>query len=258
MSDKLINSFKRKILEVSTISGEGHISTAFSILDILWVLYDQILNVTPDKITDPERDRFVLSKGHSSIGLYVILAEKGFITKETLDTFAKFDSSLGGHPDRTKIPGVETSTGSLGHGLPMAVGLALGMKIRKQRSRVFTIIGDGECNEGTVWESALLSAHHKLNNLYCIVDYNHSNDRSLVLGDIRKKFESFNWHTIEIDGHNHEEIFKALSYKSTDKPIVIIANTVKGKGVKSMEHNPEWHHKSPNPEELEALIKELE
>lgn len=248
---------KKKILEIATLSQEGHISTAFSILDILWVLYDQVLNVTPENVTHPERDRLVLSKGHASIGLYVVLAEKGFITQKILETFGKFESPLGGHPDRTKIPGVETSTGSLGHGLPMAVGIALGMKIRKQKGRVYAIIGDGECNEGTIWESALLSSQHKLNNLYCIVDYNHSNDRSITLGDLKKKFDSFGFHTISIDGHNQKEIFKALTYVSKDKPTAIIAKTIKGKGVKSMEHNPEWHHKSPKPEELDALIREL-
>ncbi len=248
---------KRKILELATKSGEGHISTAFSALDILWVLYDKVLDVAPHRVNDPERDRFVLSKGHSSIGLYVILAEKCYITSETLDTFGHFDSPLGGHPDRTKVPGVETSTGSLGHGMPMAVGLALALKIRKQRGRVYTMIGDGECNEGTIWESALLAAQHKLSNLYCVVDYNHSNDRSIALGDLANKFESFGWQTISINGHDHEAIFRALTTKGSDKPIAIIADTIKGKGVKSMEHNPEWHHKSPKPEELEALIKEL-
>ncbi|HVU06297.1 MAG TPA: transketolase [Candidatus Paceibacterota bacterium] len=247
---------KRKILEIATKSGEGHISTAFSILEILWVLYDRVLNISPETVSHPDRDRFVLSKGHASIGLYAVLAEKGFITEETLHSFGRFDSILGGHPDRTKVPGVETSTGSLGHGFPMAVGLALAMKIRKQKGRVYTIIGDGECNEGTVWESALLAPHQKLDNLCCIVDYNHSNDRSLVLGDVEAKFKSFGWHTIAIDGHDEEAIYKALTAKS-ERPIAVIAATIKGKGVKSMEHNPEWHHKSPKPEELEAFLKEL-
>jgi transketolase len=249
---------KKKILEIATLSQEGHVSPAFSVLDILWVLYDKVLNVTPNNVKHPDRDRLVLSKGHSSIGLYVVLAEKGFITHSILESFGKFDSLLGGHPDRTKIPGVETSTGSLGHGLPMAVGITLGMKIRKQKGRVYAIVGDGECNEGTIWESALLATQHKLNNLYCIVDYNHSNDRSIALGDLKKKFEAFGFHSISIDGHDQAQIYKALTTTNADKPIAIIAETIKGKGLKSMEHNPEWHHKSPKPEELEALIKELE
>jgi transketolase len=225
-------------------------------MDILWVLYDRVLNVTPKTANDPERDRFVLSKGHASIGLYVVLAEKGFIDQSTLESFGHFDSMLGGHPDRTKIPGVETSTGSLGHGFPMAVGLALAMKIRKQKGRVYTIIGDGECNEGTVWESALLAPHQRLDNLSCVIDYNHSNDRSLILGDLEAKFKAFGWHTISIDGHDHDAIYKAFTTKS-DKPVAIIAETIKGKGIKSMEHNPEWHHKSPKSDELEAFLKEL-
>lgn len=253
-----MRELKKTILQLATISREGHISTAFSALDILWVLYDRVLKVDPKNPNFQDRDSFVLSKGHASIGLYVVLAEKGFITQEELQSFGKFDSKLGGHPDRTKIPGVETSTGSLGHGMPMAVGIAMAMKIQKRRNKVYVLIGDGECNEGTIWESALLAAQHKLANLYCIVDYNHSNDRSISLGDIGKKFESFGWDTAIIDGHDHAQIYSALAAKGTDRPLAIIANTVKGKGVKSMEHNPEWHHKSPKPEELEALLKELE
>lgn len=236
---------------------EGHIPAAFSILDILWVLYDRVLHITPDKQNDPKRNRFILSKGHASIGLYVILAEKGFISQKTLKSFGTFDSCLGGHPDRTKVPGVEASTGSLGHGLPMAVGLALGAKIKKQSSKVYVIVGDGECNEGTIWESAMLAAHHKLNNLYCIVDHNHSGDLALNHGDIRKKFEAFGWQAVSIHGHDQKEIYKALTQKSTVKPVAIIAETIKGNGCKIMENNPEWTHKYPNPAELEKILKEL-
>jgi transketolase len=249
---------KRKIIEIATKSQEGHIASAFSILDILWVLYDKVLNISPETVDRPERDILVLSKGHSSIGLYAVLAEKGFIKRKIFETFAQFESVLGGHPDRTKIPGIEASTGSLGHGFPMAVGIALAKKIRKQKGKVYAIVGDGECNEGTIWESALLAAYYKLKNLYCVVDYNHSNDRSLVLGNLKAKFESFGWRTVAIDGHSHKEIYKALTQKSKDKPIAIIAETIKGKGVKRMEHNPEWHHKAPKPEELKIILKELE
>ncbi|MEK7607402.1 MAG: transketolase [Patescibacteria group bacterium] len=245
---------KRKILEMAVKAGEGHIPSAFSVLDILWVLYDRVLDTRPHT---KGNDHFILSKGHSSMGLYIVLAEKGFIQKDILETLGKFESILGGHPDRTKMSDIEASTGSLGHGLPMAVGLALGMRIKKEIGRVYTIIGDGECNEGTIWESALLASHHRLNNLYCIVDYNHSGDRALSLGDLRAKFESFGWDSVSIDGHNHDEIYKILTKKSDVKPMAIIANTVKGKGLKVMENNHEWHHKTPKYEELMAFMEEL-
>lgn len=239
------------------MANEGHIPAAFSILDILWVLYDRVLNITPKTVNNPNRNRFILSKGHASIGLYVVLAEKGFISQKTLERFGRFGSCLGGHPDRTKVPGVEASTGSLGHGLPMAVGLALGAKIKKQKSKVYVIVGDGECNEGTIWESAMLAAHNKLNNLYCIVDYNHSGDQTLDLGDIREKFKAFGWQAVSINGHNQKAVYRALTQKSDDQPIAIIAETIKGKGLKIMENNPEWTHKYPKLEELGKFLKEV-
>ncbi len=249
---------RKKIIEIAARAGEGHIPSAFSILDLLWVLYDRVLNITPEKADDPDRDRLILSKGHASLGLYAVLAEKGFIETEELESFGKFDSSLGGHPDRNKIKGVEASTGSLGHGMPMAVGLALGMKIKEEPGKVYVIIGDGESNEGTIWESAMLASHHKLDNLYCIIDYNHSGDRALVLGDLRKKFESFGWKTSSINGHNHDEIYEALSQKSSGQPKAIIAETIKGYGSNVMENNHEWHHKSPKEEELKKILSELD
>ena len=248
---------KEKILRTATAAQEGHIPAAFSILDIVWVLYDRVLTVTPGTMHDLDRDRFILSKGHASIGLYVVLAEKGFFNWDQLSNFGKFGSIFGGHPDRTKVPGVEASTGSLGHGFPMAVGLALGAKIKKKSSKVYVIVGDGECNEGTVWESAMLGAHHKLDNLYCIVDHNHSGDGPMNPQDMRQKFEAFGWHAVRINGHDHEEIYKALTHKSDGKPIAIIAETIKGNGVKIMENSAEWTHKYPTPEQLETMIQEL-
>lgn len=253
-----MNHLRAKIIAMASASGEGHVPSAFSILDILWVLYDRVLNITAHNIDDPERNRFILSKGHASIGLYVVLAEKGIIDPKLLDRYCKFDNPLGGHPDRTKVPGVESSTGSLGHGLPMAVGLALGAKIKKSPAKVYAIVGDGECNEGTIWEAAMLAAHHKLDNLYCIVDYNHSSDRALVLGDLRSKFEAFGWQTTSIDGHDQEMIYQALTKTGEGQPLAIIANTIKGRGLKIMENNTEWHHKSPNEEQKKAMLQELQ
>ncbi len=252
-----INELRRSIIESAFHAGEGHIASALSILDILYVLYDSILNIDPKDLTNPTRDRFFLSKGHASLGLYAVLAQNGFIDKEEMKTFGRFRSVLGGHPDRNKIPGVEASTGSLGHGLPMAIGTALGLKIKNLKSKVFAIIGDGEANEGTIWESALLGSHHKLDNLCVIVDYNHSTDRALDMGDIGRKFESFGWDSINVDGHNHNELKEALAKKHSGKPLVIIAKTVKGRGIKMMEHNPEWHHKSPSVEELNKILNEI-
>ncbi len=254
---KKIQDMKKKILEMSYNSREGHIASSFSILDILWVLYNDILNYNIKNTKDPNRDMFILSKGHASLGLYVILAEKGFFKRELLDTFCKYNSILGGHPNRIKTPGVEASTGSLGHGMPIATGIALGFKIQNKKQKVFTLIGDGECNEGTIWESALLARQHKLDNLCCIVDNNLSTERALSINNIAEKFKSFGWKCLTIDGHNHKEIKKALKTKTVGKPLVIIANTTKGFGLKIMENNPEWHHKSPNKDEFEMLSKEL-
>jgi transketolase len=252
-----MNELKKKIIKLATSTQEGHIPAAFSILDLLWVLYDRVLGVTPENITDPDRNRFVLSKGHASIGLYMVLAEKGFFKPEELNNFGKFDSPFGGHPDRTRVRGAEASTGSLGHGFPMSVGLALGAKIKKKPSKVYVIVGDGECNEGTIWEAAMLAAHHKLDNLYCIVDQNHSGDQPMNPGDMRQKFESFGWQAVRINGHDHEEIYRALTQKSDGKPIAIIAETIKGKGIKIMENNAEWTHKYPTPDQLAAMMEEL-
>lgn len=255
MREKIIN-LKKKILETSFSANEGHIPSAFSVLDILWVLYDRVLKIDPANPDDEYRDRLIVSKGHSSLGIYAVLAEKGFFSISELSDFCKFDSILGGHPDRNKVPGVEASTGSLGHGLPMAIGVALGLKIKKINSRVFTIIGDGECNEGTIWESLMLAAHHNLSNLTCIVDYNHSTDRALKVGDLAKKFAAFGWKSLIIDGHHHEEIFEALN-KTSNSPIAIIAETIKGYGCKTMESNPAWHHRAPGDEEIKTMLEEI-
>ena len=185
------------------------------------------------------------------------MANKNFFSFSEFKNFGKFGSILGGHPDRNKIPGIEASTGSLGHGLPLAIGIALGLKIKKLKNKVFVIIGDGECNEGTIWESSLLASHHNLSNLTCIIDHNHSTDRALKIDNLSTKFKSFGWETITINGHNHEEIYNALSQKHNKKPMMIIAETIKGNGIKIMENNPEWHHKSPNSDELKLILEKI-
>jgi transketolase len=235
----------KRIVDISYKSKEGHIGSSLSILNILYTLYGKILK---------ESDHFILSKGHASLGLYTILEHFNKLDGN-LDSFCEFDSNLGGHPSN-KIKNVTASTGSLGHGLPMGVGIALGEKIKKNDNKIYVIIGDGESNEGTIWESALLASNHKLDNLYCIMDYNRSNDRALKLDDLIAKFNSFGWYTIEINGHVNNEIEKALSTKS-DKPVFILANTIKGNGIKIMENNPEWHHKSPTSENYNEIIKSI-
>jgi transketolase len=244
----IISQLKKRILEMSHKAHEGHIPSAFSILDILWVLYDKILK--PD-------DKFILSKGHGCMALYVVLAEKGIISKGELDTFCEFDSNLGGHPDSNKVAGVLASTGSLGHGLPIAVGMAMAFKINKNPARVYCLIGDGECNEGSIWEAVMIASHQRLDNITCIVDYNHSTDRALRLGNLGNKFSAFGWAVCDINGHDHNLLYQFISPIVEGRPTVVIANTIKGKGIDRMESNPEWHHKSPTKEELTEMIRKL-
>jgi len=244
-----MNKIIQRIVELSYKSKEGHLGSSLSVLDILYILYKHF--IVP-KTND--RNRFILSKGHASLGLYVIL--ENFNLLDNLDTFCKFDSKIGGHPSHI-LDEVEASTGSLGHGLPIAIGMALAYKINNYKSHIFVVVGDGEMNEGSIWEGLLLAAQHKLNNITCILDYNRSNDRALKLDNVVDKINAFNWNCIEINGHDHQSILDSLSAKHEEKPTFIVANTVKGKGISFMENNPEWHHKSPNEEEYQKILQEL-
>jgi transketolase len=185
-----------------------------------------------------------------------VLEEKQFFSRNLLNSFCKYNSVFGGHPDTNKIAGVECSTGSLGHGFPFATGLAYGNKLLKNNSKIISLIGDGECNEGSVWESCLLASHHNLDNLICIIDHNRSTDRALSVDNLAYKFNAFGWKALVINGHSHKEIMKALLTKSK-KPIAIIANTIKGHGIKFMENNTEWHHKNINSDLLRKIKIEL-
>lgn len=246
----MLKKLRKNILQAAYKAQEGHIPSAFSILDIIWVLYDEVLK---------PKDKFILSKGQGGLALYAVLAEKGIISKkDLLNHCCEYDSPFGGHPDRNKLKEIEASTGSLGHGLPIAIGMTMAGRIKQSKNRIYCLIGDGETNEGSIWESAMLATHHKLSQLCCIVDYNHSTDRALDLGDIGAKFAAFGWKVIEIDGHNHNEIKRALQYFDEQKPTCIVARTIKGKGCSSMENNPAWHHRAPTKEEYQALIKEIE
>ena len=255
--NKIISKLCYRICELSHNAQEGHVPSSLSVLDIVWVLYSKILKLSLIKKKSKNRDFFIMSKGHGCLAQYAVLEKLNFFNKKDLNSFGSYNSAFGGHPDTNKINGVEASTGSLGHGFPFASGIAYANKLKKYKSRVYVLIGDGECNEGTIWETCLLASHHHLNNLVCIVDKNKSTDRALKIDNLEKKFKSFGFYTVTIDGHSPSELTKALKIKSK-KPMAIIANTIKGKGVKIMERNQhEWHHKSIDKNMLIKLKTEL-
>jgi transketolase len=251
---------RRKIVEIIHNAGEGHIPSSFSIVDIVNHLYERVLQYRADDPKWPDRDYFVLSKGHGCAGLYVVLHKFGFLTDEDLEKYSQKDGRLGGHPDVTSVPGAEASTGSLGHGFPTAVGIALGLRIQGRSNRVFALLGDGECNEGTIWESALVAAKQQLGNLVAIVDLNGSAAQILPVDPLSDKWRAFGWDAIDIDGHDPVQLaaaFDGLTYSPQGTPRVIVAHTVKGKGVSFVEGHGPWHHKIPNATELAALYQEL-
>ena len=210
-----------KRLMTEQTGDEKHDDSARSTLDVIWILYDRVLRYDQKNPRSQDRDRFVLSKGHGPEGLYAVLADKGFFPFSELKTFMQWDSMLGSHPDRNKVPGVEASTGSLGHGLPMGVGMALGLRIKKSDRRVIVLIGDGECNEGSIWEAILLAGNRQLSNLTCVIINNHTS--SLNLGDLALKFAAFGWAATTINGRSHEQIYEALSYTDNTRPTAVIA-----------------------------------
>jgi transketolase len=262
--EKKANEIRKGILEAVYSGKSGHPGGSLSIADILAVLYFNEMNVDPKNPNWEDRDRLVLSKGHCSPALYSALAIKGYFDVEDLNTFRKFGSKLQGHPDMNKIPGVDMTTGSLGQGLSCANGMAIAGKLDKKNYRVYAILGDGEIEEGQVWEAAMASNKYKLDNLCVIVDNNNLQidgtiEEVISLNLIDKKFESFGFATITIDGNNIENILEALSKAKNikGKPTCIIAKTVKGKGVSFMENQVGWHGKAPNDEEYNLAMEEL-
>lgn len=259
---RIIKDLKKRILVASHRAREGHIASAFSILDIVYVLYSNHVKVDPLNPDSSDRDYFILSKGHGCLALYAVLANRGFFSLEDLNTFCGLHSNLGGHPDRLKVPGVEASTGSLGHGLPIAVGMALGLKASgRDTQRVYCLVGDGELNEGSNWEALLQAEQNKLDNLTVVVDHNSSTTRSVEYrAGLMQRIRSFGCITYTVsDGHCHTDLNTAFGRALVPgMPTVVVAHTVKGKGLKTMENNHEWHHKSPSADELEIFIKELE
>ncbi len=257
---------RRNILMMIHNAKSGHPGGSLSSVDILNVLFTRVMRHYPEGEFNPNykyRDRFILSKGHASPALYAVLAECGYIKEEDLLTFRKLGSKLQGHPSSRLLRGVEVSTGSLGQGLSIGCGMALGLKLDQINSKIYVYMGDGEIEEGSVWEAAMNASHNKLNNIIAFVDRNKlqidgSTENIKSIGNIKEKFSAFGWNTKEIDGHDINEIYNAIiNAQNSDKPYLIVANTIKGKGVSFMENNAGWHGKAPNDEELQTALNEL-
>ena len=262
--ENIANEIRISIIEQIYNAQSGHPGGSLSCADILAVLYFNQMNIDPKKPEAKERDRFVLSKGHCSPALYATLAQKGYFSKDLLKSFRKIDSNLQGHPDINKVPGVDMTTGSLGQGLSVSVGMAISSKMESAGFRVYCLVGDGEIEEGQIWEAAMSASKNKLDNLCVILDHNGLQIDGKVedvggLIEIKEKFESFGFNVIEVDGHNIESLIYAFNSAKQKKgmPSVIIANTIKGKGVSFMENEVSWHGKAPNEEQYKQAISEL-
>ena len=263
--EKHANSIRKSIVTEVFYAQSGHPGGSLSAADIITSLYFEELDINEDNLNSIDRDRFVLSKGHASPALYAAFAEKGWIEKEELKTFRHLGSRLQGHPSMRALPGVDMSTGSLGQGISCAVGMALANKLDKNDHRIYTLCGDGECQEGQVWEAIMAAAHHKLDNLCIIIDNNNLQidgkvEDVMSIYPLNEKMKAFNCHVIEIDGHDFDQIRAAFkeARETKGQPTVIIAKTIKGKGVSFMENQAGWHGVAPNEEQYHAAIKELE
>jgi len=264
--DRRSRGLRRQIVRMLHAAGRGHVGSAFSVMEILRVLYDDVLRYNPQDPRWPQRDRCILSKGHGCLALYVLLADKGFFPDDELWKFCKSDGILGGHPEYGRVPGVEASTGSLGHGLSIGIGFALNARYEGAEYRTFVVVSDGESNEGSLWEAALCASKHKLSSLTVLVDYNKQQSYGttcevLDLEPFEDKWRAFGFATEEVDGHDLKQLHVALARTPfhPDKPSAIICHTVKGKGVTFVERNLHWHHKNnPTDEEIRAMLAELE
>jgi transketolase len=258
--------FRKRIVKMLGSAKRGHVGSAFSVLEILRVLYDDVLNFKAEEPRWPSRDRCILSKGHGCLALYVVLADHGFFPEEHLWRSCRSDAILGGHPEYGKVPGVEASTGSLGHGLAIGVGFALNARYEKAAYRTFVVVGDGESNEGAIWESALCASKHRLSNLTVLVDYNEqqsygSTHEVLELEPFADKWRAFGFAVAEVDGHDVGQLREVLQRVPLDdgKPTAIICHTIKGKGVSFVENNMAWHHKNnPSEAEIADMVAELD
>lgn len=264
-SEQLAWKIRRHGIEMTNLSGGSHIGSILSVSDIVAVLYNDIANLDPKEPKKPDRDRIILSKGHAGAAIYAALAEKGFFDTSILKTHYQNGSNLSGHVSHKGVPGVEISTGSLGHGLSIGSGMAYAAKKDNKNHKVFVILGDGENDEGAIWEAALVSHHFKLDNLIAVVDYNKMQsldfvEKTISLAPLSEKWKAFGWNVIEIDGHNHHELKLAfdIAKKNVGKPSIILANTIKGKGISFMENNILWHYRYPHTgEEYNNSIDEL-
>jgi transketolase len=244
-------ALRRLVIRALDGGGRGHVGSSLSLIEIMRVLYDDVLRYRADDPHWEGRDRCILSKGHGCLAQYVLLADKGFFSLGTLDGFCRFDSILGGHPEAAKVPGVEASTGALGHGMPIGVGRAIALRMKRSDAKVFVVMGDGEINEGSVWEAALSASKHRLSNLTIMVDYNKIQSAGttaeiLDLEPLADKWRAFGFSTVEVDGHDVAALRKLLTRVPLDpaKPTAIVCHTIKGKGIDFAENDPEWHHKS--------------
>lgn len=256
-------TIRKHAIQMVHAAKASHIGSCLSIADILAVLYTRVLRIDPTRPSDPNRDRFVLSKGHAAAIMYAALAEIGFFPISQLDEYCRDGSNLTGHVSHG-VPGVEVSTGSLGHGLPISAGMAIAAKSDRRQSRIFCVLSDGECDEGSTWEAVLFASHHRLDNLVAIVDFNKiqsfgSVAEVLSLDPLAEKWRAFGWHTVEIDGHDLGEIegVVANAPQVPGRPSAVIAHTIKGRGVSFMENKLEWHYKSPTDEQLAEALAEL-
>lgn len=263
--EKKAKLIRKKILDMALRAGSGHIASAFSCVEILISLYQGgILRVKPGNPMYNKRDRFVLSKGHAAIALYAVLADYGFFPAESLESFACEEGCLGVHPERT-TPGIEVSSGSLGHGLSIGSGLALGAKLNREKYSTVVLLGDGECQEGMVWEAAAFASRYRLNNLIAIIDYNRLSATDFVKGSASaktesRKWEAFDWQSVIVDGHSFDKLLPVLHKiraSASCKPLVVIALTTKGKGVSFMENAPIWHYRVPVGNELKRTLREI-
>lgn len=257
------SKIRQMVYKIAHHAGGGHMGSAYSMADIVAVLYfGNILKYDAKEPWKADRDRFILSKGHACYALYAALAEAGYFPEEELWNVGKPGSAFGGHPKIHEVPGVEASTGALGHGLAFAIGIAYANKVDKRDNRVYVVLGDGECQEGSIWEGALSAPTLQLDNLTVIVDHNKLQamdklENIVHMKPFADKWRAFGWNVVEIDGHNHEEIKEALLTRAVDQPTLVVANTIKGKGVSFMEGVPLWHYRMPSETELPVLLKDL-
>ncbi len=254
---------RKHAVKMTNVGHSSHIASILSMVDLVAVLYGSVMSYKADEPKWPNRDRFILSKGHAGAGIYAALAESGFMPVDKLRSHYQDGSDLSGHVSHKGIPGVEFSTGSLGHGLPVAAGMALAAKINNNKHNIYVLMGDGECDEGSIWEAALFAPHHKLDNLVVIIDRNklqsiYSTEDTLSLEPFADKWQSFGWNVVNVDGHDHQKLLDAFNSKAIGKPLCVIADTIKGKGVSFMENNILWHYRSPQGEEFDDAMAELE